>query len=121
MAFWAAVDEAWDDLGPAGQRPYEKVYEDQMRDYQAEKDEYDRGRRRGAAARGANGREREGRAAGAALLGGRSAEERGRADAEREREGVREREGEGRRVGEDVEMEVDGGPGTGGGFTAVNG
>jgi len=116
---WAALDQAWHDLGPAGQRPYEKVYEDQMRDYQAEKDEYDRGRRRGAAARGANGRDRESRAAGAAQGGGRSVDERARPDVERE--GVREREGEGRRVVEDVEMEMDGAVGTGGGFTAVNG
>lgn len=126
---WFTLEKAWHELGPAGQRPYEKVYEDQMREYQAEKDEYDRGRRRGAAARGAgaggagagvgaNGRdrererEREGRGMGAAQ-GGSRADERGRADGEREREGA------GRRGGEDVEM--DGAPGTAGGFTAVNG
>jgi len=107
------LEQRWRELGPAGQRPYEKIYEDEMREYQAQKDEYDRERRRAASGRGAgaNGRDREGRG-----LGSRG-EERVRADAEREREG------EGRTGGEDVDVDVemDDAAGTAGGFTAVNG
>ncbi|MCJ1364922.1 hypothetical protein MMC16_004039 [Acarospora aff. strigata] len=134
-AITAALQQAWHELGPAGQRPYEKAYEEKMREFQVERDEF-RARNRVAARNAANaaavattaganvnvnanGTGRGGGARGSGS-GGEVRVLQQQGDGEREWERERDRDVDGRGLGvgagaEDVEMDGAGpGPGAGG-------